>query len=128
LCTGIRLVDCKNCTLSGLQIQDAQAGEHTVAGVVPIERQGLVELVRCSQMTLTGLQILEGSPFGLYLEDCSETMLTGCSILDTRDKKRTDAGVKWTGSGKGNAIAHCRANRGLQVPEHVKLSDNVLDE
>lgn len=128
LCTGIRLVDCKNCTLTGLQIQDAQAGEHTVAGVVPIKRQGLVELIRCRQMTLTGIQILEGSPFGLYLEDCSETMLTGCMILDTREQKQTQVSVKWTGPGKANALAHCRANRGLQVPEHVKLSDNVLDE
>ncbi len=128
LCTGIRLVDCKNCTLTGLQIQDAQAGEHTVAGVVPIQRQGLVELVRCRQMTLTGVQVLEGSPFGLYLEDCSETMLTGCSFLDTRENKQTQASVKWTGTGKSNAIAHCRANRGLQVPEHVRLSDNLLDE
>ncbi len=128
LCTGIRLVDCQNCTLTGLQIQDAQAGEHTVAGVVPIKRQGLVELVRCRQMTLTGIQVLEGSPFGLYLEDCSETMLTGCSFLDTREKKQTQSSVKWIGSGKSNAIAHCRANRGLQVPDHVKLSDNLVDE
>ena len=128
LCTGIQLIDCKNCTLTGLQIQDAQAGEHTVAGVVPIQRQGLIELVRCRQMTLTGIQVLEGSPFGLYLEDCSETMLTGCSFLDTRENKQTQASVKWTGPGKSNAIAHCRANRGLQVPDHVKLSDNLLDE
>lgn len=128
LCTGIRLVDCKNCTLTGLQIQDAQAGEHTVAGVVPIKRQGLVEMIRCRQMTLTGIQVLEGSPFGLYLEDCSETMLTGCTLLDTRPEKQTQASIKWTGNGRGNAIAHCRANRGLQVPEHVKLSDNILDE
>ena len=128
LCTGIRLVDCKNCTLTGLQIQDAQAGEHTVTGVVPIKRQGLVELIRCRQMTLTGIQVLEGSPFGLYLEDCTETMLTGCSFLDTREQKQTQASVKWTGSGKSNAIAHCRANRGIQAPDHVKLSDNLVDE
>ena len=128
LCTGIRLVDCQNCTLTGLQIQDAQAGEHTVAGVVPVKRQGLVEMIRCRQMTLTGIQVLEGSPYGLYLEDCFETMLTGCSFLDTREKKQTQASVKWIGSGKSNAIAHCRANRGLQVPDHVKLSDNLVDE
>jgi Pectate lyase superfamily protein len=128
LCTGIRLTDCKNVTLTGLQIQDAQAGEHTVTGVVPIKRQGLVEMVRCRQMTLTGIQVLEGSPFGLYLEDCAETMLTGCSFLDTREKKQTEASVKWIGSGKCNSIAHCRANRGIQAPDHVKLSDNMLDE
>ena len=128
LCTGIRLVDCKNVTLTGLQIQDAQAGEHTVAGVVPIKRLGLVEMIRCHQMTVTGIQVLEGSPFGLYLEDCSETMLTGCSFLDTRENKQTQVSVKWMGPGKSNAIAHCRANRGLQVPEHVKLSDNLVEE
>jgi len=128
LCTGIRLVDCKNCTLTGLQIQDAQAGQHTVEGVVPIQRQGLIELVRCRQMTLTGLQVLEGSPFGLYAEDCSETMITGCLFVDTRDQKQTQASVKWTGSGKSNSIAHCRANSGIQVPEHVKLNDNLVGE
>ena len=32
------------------------------------------------------------------------------------------------GAGKGNGIAHCRANRGLQVSGHVRLSDNLLDE
>jgi Pectate lyase superfamily protein len=128
LCTGIRLVHCKNCTLTGLQIQDAQAGEHTVTDVVPIQRLGLVELIRCRQMTLTGLQILEGSPFGLYVEDCSETMLTGCTLLDTREHKQTQASIKWTGEGHGNAISHCRANRGVQVPAHVKQSDNLLDE
>lgn len=128
LCTGIRLVDCQNCTMTGLQIQDAQAGEHTVAGVIPIKRQGLIELVRCRQMTLTGLQVLEGTPFGLYAEDCSETMLTGCSFLDTREKKQTTASIKWTGPGKANSIAHCRANRGIQVPDHVKVSENLLDD
>lgn len=99
-----------------------------MANAVPIQRQGLIEMVRCQQMTLTGLQILEGTPFGLYIEDCSETMLTGCSFLDTREKKQTQASIKWTGAGRGNSIAHCRANRGLQVPDSVKLSDNLLDE
>ena len=127
LCTGIRLEDCQNCTLTGLQIQDAQAGEHTVAGVVPIVRKGLIELVRCRQVMLTGVQVLEGNPFGLYAEDCSETMLTGCSFLDTREVKRTEASVKWVGAGKSNSIANCRANRSLQVPGHVQLSGNLVD-
>ena len=88
----------------------------------------VVEMIRCRQMTHTGIQVLEGTPFGLYLEDCSETMLTGCSFLDTREKTQTQASVMWTGPGKFNAIAHCRANRGLQTPRHVRLSDNLLDE
>ena len=45
-----------------------------------------------------------------------------------REPKQTQASVKWTGAGKSNSIAHCRANRGLQVSEHVKLSDNSVEE
>ena len=79
-------------------------------------------------MTLTGVQVLEGSPFGLYAEDCSETMPTGCSFPDTREPKQTQASVKWTEVGKSNSIAHCRKNCGLQVPEHVQLSHDLLAE
>lgn len=128
LCTGIRLVDCRNCTMTGLQIQDAQAGQHTVDDVIPIQRQGLIELIRCRQMTLTGLQVLEGSPFGLFAEDCSETLLTGCSFLDTREEKKTQASIRWTGAGHSNSIGHCRANRGIQVPAHVRQSENLIGE
>lgn len=127
LCTGLRLVDCKNCTLTGLQIQDAQAGEHTVAGVVPIDRKGLIELIRCRQMVLTGLQVLEGNPYAIFLEDCSETMLTGCSILDTRPQKKTETSIKWVGTGASNSIAHCRANCGIQAPVHVSQSENQVN-
>lgn len=128
LCTGIRLVDCRNCTITGLQIQDAQAGEHTVSEAIPIVRQGLLELVRCRTMTLTGVQVLEGTPFAVYLEDCRETLLTGCTFLDGRADKQTQASVKWIGAGKSNLIANCRANCEMQVPDHVQLSNNVLGD
>jgi len=128
LCTGIRLTGCRNCTLTGLQIQDAQAGEHTVAEAVPIQRQGLVELVNCQTISLTGMQVLEGNPFGVYVEDSSEVLMTGCTFLDGRDPRQTQASVKWVGTGRANMIANCRANRGLQVPDHVHLSNNLVVE
>lgn len=125
LCTGIRLVDCKNVTMAGLQIQDAQAGRHTVDGVVPIKRQGLIEMIRCRQVTMTGVQVLEGTPFGLYAEDCFETMITGCSFLDTRETKQTEASIKWVGEhSNSNVIQHCRANRGIQAPTVLQI-DNL---
>jgi polygalacturonase len=127
LCTGIRLEDCDYCTLTGLQIQDAQAGKHTVKGVRPIERQGLIELVRSRRINLTGVQIFEGTPNALYLEDCRDTLITGCSILDTRAERLTQASVKWTGEGFGNRIALCRVNQPISAPPHVTQRDNILE-
>jgi hypothetical protein len=125
LCTGIRLEDCENCTITGLQIQDAQAGKHTVKDARPIERKGLIELVRSKRLNLTGCQILEGAPFALYVEDCSDTLITSCSILDTRAEPLTETSVKWIGPGTGNQIAMCRINRPVEVPKEVKLSENM---
>ncbi|HUQ71181.1 MAG TPA: right-handed parallel beta-helix repeat-containing protein [Planctomycetaceae bacterium] len=126
LCTGIRLEDCENCTMTGLQIQDAQAGEHTVKDVVPIKREGLIELIRCQRLNLTGIQVLEGTPYGLYVEDTSDTVITGSSILDTRAEPKTAAAIKWVGSGSHNLIANCRINRPIDAPAHVKMADNVV--
>lgn len=125
LCTGIRLEDCDSCTLTGLQIQDALAGEHTVAGTVPIERQGIIELIRSKRLNLTGIQVLEGAPYAMYLEDCDDIVMTGCSVLDTRAEPKTEAAIHWTGGGAGSLIANCRINRPVKVPEAVALSGNI---
>lgn len=122
LCTGIRLVDCENCTLTGVQIQDAQAGEHTVPNTVPIERMGLVELVRCRRMQLTGVQVLEGTPAAVYLEDCQDTLLTGCLINDAREMPLAEASIRWTGTGSGNLVSNCRANRPLEIAESAGVT------
>jgi uncharacterized protein YjbI with pentapeptide repeats len=127
LCTGIRLVDCENCTLAGLQIQDALAGEHTVKDAVPVQRDGLIELIRCRRLNITGVQVLEGSPHALHLEDCRDTVLAGCGVFETRPRSLTQAAIHWTGAGRGNLIACCRANRPVLVPEHVRLEGNLFD-
>jgi hypothetical protein len=127
LCTGIRMVDCEDCTITGLQIQDAQAGEHTVKDAVPIQRDGLIELIRCQRLNLTGIQVLEGSPHALHLEQCRDTVITGCSFFETRPERLTKAAIHWTGDGGGNLIAHCRSNRPVNVPAHVTLNGNLID-
>jgi len=127
LCTGIRLVDCTDCTLTGLQIQDAQAGEHTVPGTVPIQRDALIECMNCQRLTITGIQVLEGVPYAMLLKDCSDTLITGSSFFDTRETPLTQAAIHWTGNGTGNAIAHCRSNRPFHIEAKVKLGENFLD-
>lgn len=134
LSTGIRLVDCEDCTITGLLIQDALAGQNTVANTVPTKKEGLVELVRCRRLNLTGCQILEGTPNGLVVEDCADTLITGTSILDRREPRLMQSAVVWktTSPGKsGNLIHGCRlaakSADNLHLPPDVAFSNNVFD-
>ena len=115
LATGVRFENSTNCILQGTLIQDSQAGMHTVPDAVPIQREGLVELIKCRGITLSGVQILEGEPYCLYLEDCEDTILSGCTILDQRSPKQSLASVRWKGAGAGNMITGCRIGSGTQT-------------
>jgi hypothetical protein len=131
LATGIRFVDCNGCNLSGILIEDAEAGRHTLPGTIPLAREGLLELIRCRRMNISGAQFLDGTPHGIFLEDCHDTVLTGCTVLDDRQPPQMRAAIVWKGEGSGNSIAMSRIGRGTQadlvVPDHVRLSDNLLD-
>ena len=132
LCTGIRFEDCADCTITGVLVQDCRAGKHTVADAVPIEREGILELVRCARVNVSGTQIVDAAPVGIRLEDCRDTVLTGCTVLDSRAEKLMKSAIHWTGEGSGNLIAACRIGRGTEgaivAPDHVRIGENVVDE
>lgn len=121
LSTGVRIVRSENITISGLVVQDSQTGENTVSGAVPMTKQGLIELIGCRRLTLTGVQVLEGTPNGLYVEDCHDTLVSGCTILDSREAKLMTAAVRWKGQGTGNFITASRIGDGS---EGAIVSDN----
>lgn len=133
LATGVRFVDCGHCTITGLLIEDARSGMHTVPGVVPINRDALLELVRCQGFNISGAQVLNGTPYGIFLQDCSETLLTGTNVIDTRDAPKMKAAIIWKGAGRGNFIASCRLGRGteahtvLDPSANVTLGQNLVD-
>ncbi len=112
LCTGIRLVDSVDCSLQGIVIQDCQSGRHTVAEAGQQTREGLIELVRCRRINVSGAQILEPAPYGLFLDECSDTLVTGSTILDNRSPALMQAAIRWQGAGSGNLIGHCRLGAG----------------
>jgi hypothetical protein len=93
-------------------IQDCQAGKHTVAEAGLQSRHGLIELVRCRRINVSGVQVLEPAPYGLFLDECSDTLITGCTILDGRSPALMQAAIRWQGSGSGNLIGHCRLGSG----------------
>src|SRR5262245_17308997 len=129
LCTGIRLVDSIDCSLHGLVIQDCQAGKHTVNDAGPQTREGLIELVRCRRINISGVQVLEPAPYGIYLDECSDTLMTGCTILDGRMPPLMQAPIRWQGEGSGNLVAHCRLAKGaagtILAEPHVRQWENL---
>jgi len=131
LCTGIRLIDSVDCNLSGIVIEDCRSGQHTVPQAIAIERQGLIELIRCQRVNVTGVEVLNGTPSGMFLEDCSDTLVSGCTVLDVREPKKMESAIRWTGAGAGNFITAGRfggaTGKALDVPQHVKVGENLLD-
>ncbi|HVW00189.1 MAG TPA: right-handed parallel beta-helix repeat-containing protein [Planctomycetaceae bacterium] len=129
LCTGVRFVDSTNCNLSGVLIQDCATGKHTVADALNTDRKALLELVRCQGFNMTGLQVLDGAPYGIWLEKCSEMLMTGCTVLENREEKLMKAAIRWNGEGRNNMIATSRLGKGtdatVAADGQVKLVDNV---
>lgn len=115
LATGIRIEETENCNITGLLIEDAEAGRHTVANTVQIERDALLELVRCRRVNVTGCQILDPTPVGIFANDCSETSINHCTVLDDRNPQKMTTGIKWTGQGTGNRIFGCRIGKGTDA-------------
>ena len=87
-------------------------------------------------MNLTGCQILEGTPNGLVLEDCTDTLISGCTVLDHRSPRLMKHAIVWRNGpmmrdGSGNLIHGCRIGTGaegnLQLTAGIRQSENLLD-
>ena len=130
LATGVRLVDCRDCTISGLLIQDAIVGRNTVPSARPNEKEALVELVGCHRITLSGCQLLEGTPAGLLVEDCEDVLVNGCTILDSRTPPLMETAIRWRHATspdgpRGCGVHACRV-ADLVVPPTVSAAGNIV--
>lgn len=131
LCTGVRLNDSHDCAFTGSILHDCRAGEHTIAGAVPLKREGLLEIVRCQRVNLSGCQVLDGQPYGVYLEDAELVNISAGSIVETRAEKKTRAAICLRGKGRGNLIAGNLLGRGVDdvvtrdAEFEVRLTNNL---
>jgi hypothetical protein len=128
LCTGIRLDDCWDCLLTGLQIEDAVEGRHTVVDAQAIVRSGVIELVNCTRVNCQGVQVKDGSPVGWLVQNGSDIVLTGCTVLETREPPLMDAALVWDGAAGRNLIQGCVANRPVRLPESVTSVGNLFPQ
>jgi hypothetical protein len=112
--TGIRIVDSSDVAITGVVLRDALAGVNAVPLADADTRLAALELVRCRRVNVTGSQFLDPAPNGVYVEDCSDLLLTGCTILEDRETKKMEAAVRWKGATDGSLIAASRLGRGTQ--------------
>lgn len=130
LCTGVRVVDTADCVVSGLLIQDSRAGRHTWKGAGgSLEREALLEFVRCQRLNLSGSQVVDGAPTGILFEDCVDSLVTGCSVIDSRNERLMKRAIVWRGSGSGSRIAQCLLGAGTEgdsvIPAEVATDESV---
>jgi len=64
--------------------------------------------------------VLDGQPYGIYLEDTSRVSLTGCQVFETRDEAKSRAAIRWTGQGRGNYLAANTLGRGEKEHESIE--------
>ena len=131
LATGIRIESSENVNINGLLIEDAEAGKHTVPNVVQIERDALLEIIKSKRVNVSGCQILDPTPCGVLIKDCSDTSLNGCTILDDRSPQKMKNAILWAGSQKGNMLSNCRIGSGLEkskIDDTVTQSGNLIDD
>lgn len=132
LSTGIRIADSRDVQISGCLIQDAQAGENTVAGAIKSDKQALLEIENSRRINVSASQFMEGTPRGVLVDRSSDVAITGCMLLDGREPRKTQAQIEWRGAGSGNFISSCRigaAVEALRVAEEsgVRVVGNALD-
>jgi len=95
--TGVRIVRSSDVTVTGCSILDEHPdGQPSGAS--------LLEMVASQRINVSGCQLLNGVPSGIDATDCSHVSITGCTIHDTREQKKSLHAVRFTGRGHGNLV------------------------
>jgi len=95
--TGIRLVKSTDCVLHGCTIRD-EAAEGQVS------QASLLELEQCARITVQGCQMLDPAPYGIDVNKSDHINISGCTVMDTREKPIMKGCIRFRGPGRGNLI------------------------
>lgn len=117
ICTGIEINNSQDCVITGMQIEDCAAGQNTVAGAPALEREALFEVTDSARVIVSAVQLTNASPQGMLIRNCSDTTVTGCSILETRKVSSLKRAMNWQGRGSGNMLVNCRLKQPPTIEE-----------
>ena len=118
--TGVRMIDSRDCVFSGSVMQD-EAPEGQASGA------SLLEIERCRRIAIQGVQFIDGAPWGLDANDCSEINVNGCTFGGEWIKTRGEGAIRFQGKGERNLIAASLIAGATQIGETagVKLVNHV---
>jgi hypothetical protein len=124
--TGVRLVDSKNCVITGCMIEDEDPkGQASAAS--------LLEMAGCERINVTGCQFIDGAPYAIDVEQSSFINISSCTAMDTRDAQKAKGIVRFQGPGMANLLANNTIGKGnfesLQLDQRssVTQSNNVIE-
>jgi len=125
--TGVRCVGSSDVTLTGCSILDEHPdGQPT--GASPLE------LSDCKRINISGCQMLDGVPCGIAIEASSDVSVTGRTIHDTRENRKSQHAIRFRGACQGNLGALNSIGPTLASPLSLaessgdRVDGNVIDE
>lgn len=125
ICTGIEVRNSEDVVMTGMLIEDAASGQNTVEGAPEVQRTSLMLFENCQRMTLTALQLINPSPVGMELRECSDTQISNCTILRKENRQELKNAIVWTGEGSGNAMLNCRLGAEAAIHEKSNVAEAV---
>lgn len=119
--TGVRIVESSDVALTGCSFLDEHPeGQPSAAS--------LLELAKCDRINVSGCQLLDGVPCGIDATDCNHVSVTGCTIHDTREDRKSLHAVRFRGKGRGNLVATNVIGPTIEAPVTVEESSDVREE
>ncbi|MDT8302919.1 MAG: right-handed parallel beta-helix repeat-containing protein [Sedimentisphaerales bacterium] len=110
---GLVFRDCDSIILTGLQINNVW------------RKKGGLILEKCRHFNISGCIILNCDNCGILMNDVQDTIISGCTVSDTRSESKEGAALKIT-KGKGNFIVNNLLAGQLEVaPGSGEVTNNL---
>jgi parallel beta-helix repeat protein len=110
---GLVFRDCDNIILSGMQINNVW------------RKKGGLILERCRYFNISGCMVLDCDNCGILLDDVQDTIISGCTVRDTRTESKEVTSLKVT-KGKGNFIVNNLLTGRMEIaPGSTKVMNNL---
>jgi parallel beta-helix repeat protein len=111
---GLVFRDCDSIILTGLQINNIW------------QKKGGLILEKCRHFNISGCIILNCNNCGILMDDVQDTIVSGCTVSDTRRESREVTALKVT-KGKGNFITNNLFTGRLEIAQGSgKVTNNLM--
>lgn len=126
ICTGLEVRNSEDVVMSGMLIEDAASGQNTVRNAIPVKRTALMSLQNCQRMTISAVQLINPSPVGMELHECSDTQISNCTILRKENQNSLTHSVVWKGEGTGNMLSNCRVGSPVKIDDTADVTKSNI--